>query len=82
MRDLNSALVTGGGRGIGKETAILLTQKGLNVVICSRTQSEIDSVVEKIKSTGNRQVVMTRKCDVSVSDEVNNFVKEGLDNYG
>jgi 3-oxoacyl-[acyl-carrier protein] reductase len=81
MRDLNIALVTGGGRGIGKETAILLTQKGLNVVICSRTQSEIDSVVEKIKSTGNRQV-MTRKCDVSVSDEVNNFVKEGLDNYG
>jgi 3-oxoacyl-[acyl-carrier protein] reductase len=81
MRDLNIALVTGGGRGIGMETSILLSQKGLNVAICSRTQSEIDSVVEKIKSTGNSQV-MARKCDVSVSDEVNTFVKEVLDNYG
>jgi short-subunit dehydrogenase len=37
------------GRGIGKETAILLSKKGLNVVICSRTQREIDSTVKEIK---------------------------------
>ncbi len=54
MKDLNTALVTGGGRGIGKETAILLAKKGLNVVICSRTQEEIDSVVKEIKSMGSQ----------------------------
>ncbi len=41
--------MTGSGRGIGKEIAILLCKKGLNVVICSRTQTEIDSTVKEIK---------------------------------
>jgi NAD(P)-dependent dehydrogenase (short-subunit alcohol dehydrogenase family) len=33
-----TAIVTGSGRGIGKETAVLLSKVGMNVVICSRTQ--------------------------------------------
>jgi len=81
MKEPTTALVTGGGRGIGRETAILLAKKGMNVVICSRTQREIDSVVKEIKSIGNSQVI-GRNCDVSISDEVNNLVKEILDSYG
>lgn len=80
-KDLNTALVTGGGRGIGKETAILLTQRGLNVVICSRTQREIDSVVKEAKSIGTKKI-LGRKCDVSRSDEVNSLVGEVLQEYG
>jgi 3-oxoacyl-[acyl-carrier protein] reductase len=76
-----TALVTGRGRGIGKETAILLAKKGMNVVICSRTQGEIDSTVKEIKSGGNNQIV-GRRCDVSKSDQVNNLVKVILDKYG
>ena len=52
MKEPTTALVTGGGRGIGKETAILLAKKGMKVVICSRTQGEIDSIVKEIKSWG------------------------------
>ena len=59
----------------------MLAKKGMNIVICSRTQKEIDAVVKEIKSMGNSQVV-GRKCDVSKSDEVNNLVKETLDKYG
>ncbi len=81
MKKPITALVTGGGRGIGKETAIMLAKKGMNVVICSRTQKEIDSVVRVIKSLGNDHI-MGRKCDVSKSDEVNNLVKEIFDKYG
>ena len=40
------AIVTGSGRGIGKETAILLAKKGVNVFVCSRTESEITSAVD------------------------------------
>ena len=81
MKEPTTALVTGGGRGIGKQTAILLAKKGMNVVICSRTQGEIDAVVKEIKSMGNNQI-MGRKCDVSKSDVVINLVKEILVKYG
>ena len=37
MNELTTELVTGSGRGIGKETAIMLAKKGMNVVVCSRT---------------------------------------------
>ena len=49
MKEPTTALVTGGGRGIGKETAILLAEKGKNIVICARTQvgSKGDQIVGK-----------------------------------
>ena len=81
MSNLKAALVTGGGRGIGRETAILLSKKGLNVIICSRTQKEIDSAVKEIKSIGYGQII-GRKCDVSVYSQVNNLVNEALEIYG
>jgi 3-oxoacyl-[acyl-carrier protein] reductase len=81
MDDQNTVLVTGGGRGIGRETAILLAKMNLNVVICSRTQGDIDSVIEETKTIGSN-TVMGRKCDVSRSDEVNALVREVLDKYG
>ena len=56
MKEPTTALVTGGGRGIGKETAILLAEK-MNVVICSRTQGEIDSTVKEIKSGGTNPIM-------------------------
>ncbi|MGH9997298.1 MAG: SDR family NAD(P)-dependent oxidoreductase [Nitrososphaeraceae archaeon] len=49
MSNIYTALVTGSGRGIGKETAILLSKKGFNLIICSRNQNGIDSVVNEIK---------------------------------
>jgi 3-hydroxybutyrate dehydrogenase len=38
------ALVTGGGRGIGREAALLLTAAGARVMIVSRTKSELEDV--------------------------------------
>jgi NAD(P)-dependent dehydrogenase (short-subunit alcohol dehydrogenase family) len=51
------------------------------VIICSRTQKEIDSAVKEIKSFGNGQII-GRKCDVSVYSQVNNLVNEALEIYG
>ena len=35
------ALVTGGGRGIGRSTAIALAGAGADLAVCSRTQAEL-----------------------------------------
>lgn len=81
MKNLNTALVTGSGRGIGKEIAVLLAAKGLNVIVCSRTQTEIDNVLREIKSLegGN---AMGKRCDVSIASDVNNLVEEVLKKFG
>ncbi|MDW0234666.1 MAG: SDR family oxidoreductase, partial [Nitrososphaeraceae archaeon] len=54
---------------------------GFNLIICSRNQNEIDSVVKEIKSFGNDRI-LARECDVSVSSQVNRVVNEALDIYG
>lgn len=81
MSKLNTALVTGGGRGIGRETAILLCKKGFNLVICSKSQNEIDSVVKEIKSFGNGKVI-GRECDIIIPSQVNTLVNEAFENFG
>jgi 3-oxoacyl-[acyl-carrier protein] reductase len=75
-----TAIVTGGGRGIGKETAILLAKKGVNVVVCSRTQSEIDDTVNAIQSM--HAGILGVKCDVSVSLEVDNLIEKAAGRFG
>jgi NAD(P)-dependent dehydrogenase (short-subunit alcohol dehydrogenase family) len=37
-----TAIITGSGRGIGKETAIILAKKSVNVVVTSRTRETAD----------------------------------------
>ncbi|MGA6990851.1 MAG: hypothetical protein WBX81_10575, partial [Nitrososphaeraceae archaeon] len=54
-----------------------------NVVVCSRTQNEIDSVVQEIENVNNNQVtVLGLKCDVSVSSDVNYLVQSAVDKFG
>lgn len=38
------AIVTGGGRGVGRATALLLAERGARVVICARTAAEVEAV--------------------------------------
>ncbi|MGI8834137.1 MAG: SDR family NAD(P)-dependent oxidoreductase, partial [Nitrososphaeraceae archaeon] len=77
-----TAIVTGSGRGIGKETAILLARKGVNVVVCSRTKSEVNSTVDEIKKQSSQVNVLGVKCDVGIPSQVNSVVKAAIDKFG
>jgi 3-oxoacyl-[acyl-carrier protein] reductase len=75
-----TAIVTGSGRGIGSETAILLAKRGVNVVVCSRTQREIDDTVRTINKL--HPGVLGLKCDVSISSQVEYLVKKATEKFG
>jgi len=62
-----TAIVTGGGRGIGRAVALDLAKEGCNVVISSRTKDELDVTVAEIKEFG----VGALGLQLDLSDEKN-----------
>ncbi|MBK1896991.1 SDR family NAD(P)-dependent oxidoreductase [Chryseobacterium paridis] len=51
------ALVTGGSRGIGKNSALRIAEKGLDVIITYKSsKEEADAVVDEIKALGRKAV--------------------------
>lgn len=56
MRPLErqTAIVTGGGRGLGRAVAEVMAAAGANVVVASRNAPELDEVVNAIKRSGGR----------------------------
>lgn len=52
------AVVTGAGRGLGAAIALAFAEVGADVLISSRTQSELDDVAEKIRGLGRRAHVV------------------------
>jgi len=77
-----TAIITGSGRGIGKETAIILARHVKNIVVCSRTKNEIDEVVNEIRDMNGHVNVLGQKCDVSISSQVNSLVRSVVDRFG
>lgn len=51
------AVVTGGGRGLGREIALALAQAGADVCIASRTQAQLDDTAAFIQSRTGRPVL-------------------------
>jgi len=72
--DLNGkiALVTGGGRGIGKAIALALADAGADVAVAARTAVEIDSVAKVIRARGKRS--MSIAADITDPDQVQNML--------
>jgi 7-alpha-hydroxysteroid dehydrogenase len=52
------AVITGGGRGLGAAIALAFADVGADVVIASRTESELEAVAEQVRAAGRRAHVI------------------------
>ena len=68
------ALVTGAGRGIGATIARYLAEAGAEVVLLSRTLSELQTVAQQIAEAGGRSSI--RQCDVTDSKALRAIIDE------
>jgi NAD(P)-dependent dehydrogenase (short-subunit alcohol dehydrogenase family) len=74
------ALVTGGGRGLGRAIAIGLAEHGADVAVTSRTKSELDETAEMIRQTGRECLVVPG--DAAKKSEIDRVVGELARQWG
>ena len=77
--DGKRALVTGGGRGIGRACALALAQSGAEVAVCSRTREQLDDVVSIIEGAGGSGLAVD--ADLSSPDGMDALVEALHDHW-
>lgn len=74
------AIVTGGGKGMGKEFSRTFAREGAHVVVCGRTISNLEDVAAEIKDMG--RVSFALPMDVSDEGSVESGIKRTVDEFG
>jgi NAD(P)-dependent dehydrogenase (short-subunit alcohol dehydrogenase family) len=75
-----TAIVTGGGRGLGEQIADAYADAGANVVVCSRNLEACQQISDSLKAKGVRSLAL--KCDVSNPEEIQYVVDETIKEFG
>jgi len=74
------ALVTGGGTGIGRATALDLARGGADVVICGRRPEPLDKTVAEVEAIGARALAVP--ADIRDEDQVHHLIDVSLARFG
>lgn len=81
------AIVTGGSRGIGKQTCLTFAREGAAVVVVARTEKEggklpgtILQTAEEIRSFGGQALPV--RTDITLDEDVERMVQTTLDEFG
>ncbi|MGF1556346.1 SDR family oxidoreductase [Paucihalobacter sp.] len=73
-------MITGASSGIGKATAMKLAKEGASVVLCARSEDELNTLKDKIVKNGGKAIVV--KTDVTKSADLKEAVSQTIKEYG
>ena len=77
-------VITGGGTGIGKATALAFARTGAGVAICGRREEPLASAREEIEAVGAQGAgveCLSMSCDVRESDQVTTFLDAVMERF-
>lgn len=75
-----TAIVTGGGRGLGRAIARALGQAGASVALADLNQKDLEETAGMVRESGGKAIAAV--CDVSRSDSVNPMVARVVQEWG
>ena len=77
--DNKVAIVTGGARGVGKAITKQFLKEGAKVVICSRSEDELEQTAHQLDPDGKNLAYTT--CDVSIYEDCAKLFKFAVNNF-
>lgn len=75
-----TAVITGGGRGIGAAVATALAAEGVSVVVSARSENEIEGVAEELRDRG--YAAWAVPCDVTDPTQIFELAETAADRLG
>lgn len=75
-----TAVVTGGGSGIGRETALRLAEAGANIVLAGRREATLLETQAGVNIAGADSIVVP--CDVTVPADIDTLFAEAVQTFG
>jgi meso-butanediol dehydrogenase / (S,S)-butanediol dehydrogenase / diacetyl reductase len=74
------AIVTGGGRGVGRGIALALAAEGASVAVCGRTLSALEETCERIAERGGKALAVI--CDITDAEQLRALVEAAVEAFG
>jgi NAD(P)-dependent dehydrogenase (short-subunit alcohol dehydrogenase family) len=76
------AIVTGGGRGIGRAICLAFAREGAKVTVAARTKEEIEETARLANEAAKGEVAIAVSTDITRAEDIDRMAKATLDKWG